>query len=97
MKHALALSALLIASPAMAGDSFREAALTAAGVDVCGQNVAPGVIRDLVTRGSEEERITIEAAAFITLGMKLAYLDIIARTDTAREFCAATKTARVGQ
>lgn len=96
-RAALALSALLLATPAMADSSLRTAAITAAGVEVCGAEVAPGVLRALVTRGSEEGGVSLEQAAFITLGMKLAYLDIIARTNTAAEFCSASKQARAAQ
>jgi len=97
MKYALALSSLLIASPAMAEGSLRTAALTAVGIEVCGAQVQKGVLTELVTRGAEETDIPAEAAAYIALGMKLAYTDIIARTGTAAEFCAGSKTARIGQ
>jgi hypothetical protein len=97
MKYALALSALLIASPAMAEGSLRTAALTAVGIEVCGAQVPKGLLTALVERGSQETGIPAETAAYIALGMKLAYTDIIARTGTAAEFCSSTKTARVGQ
>jgi hypothetical protein len=94
MKYALALSALLLASPAMAGNSLREAAKLAVQVDTCGAKIPNEIIQQLLVRGSMEENITINDAGKIAIGMQLAYTDIIARMNMSADFCVAAKQVR---
>lgn len=93
MKTALALSALLLATPAMAGESLKTAAILAIQVDICGAKVDPGVVREIIVQGSVEENITIADAFNVTRGMQRAYQDIIHTLGTSKDYCAEFKRA----
>lgn len=97
MKYALALSALLLATPAMAGNSLREAAKLAVQADTCGVKIPSEVIQQLLVRGSVEENITVNDAGKIAIGMQIAYTDMINVIGSTADFCAVGKQARVGQ
>ena len=97
MKYALAFSALLLATPAIAGDSLKTAAMIAVQVDTCCATVEQGVVRDLIVRGSMEENITISDAFNVAMGMQRAYTDVIATVGSREAFCAGGKQARARQ